>query len=222
MPSSEHPLALLLADAANDTFPDSDGSVEYLPEPDMVAAALVSFAGRLWVCGASPERVKGMLRPGAFSDWFGPAACAAIAAEHGVHVGNLDALLAAPGTGEGLADAAADPWLVEIEDLDHPRVARSRRYRPEARVFTTADDDGVLLVGRGLVGRWEVAFEVDPAARGRGLGRRLATAARGLVPAGEPIWAQVAPANAPSLRAVLAAGYRVVGAELLFAAEPDQ
>lgn len=221
MPSSDHPLARLLADAANDTFPDPDGSVEYLPEPDTVTAALVSFAGRLWVCGASPARVSGMLRPGAFSEWFGPAACAAIAAEHGAHVGTLDALLTARGTGAGDADLVADPWLVEIEDLEHPRVARSRRYRPEARVFTTDADDGVLIVGRGLVGRWEVAFEVDPAARGRGLGRRLAAAARALVPTGEPIWAQVAPANAPSMRAVLAAGYRIVGAELLFAAEPD-
>jgi hypothetical protein len=33
---------------------------------------------------------------------------------------------------------------------------------------------------------------------------------------GAPLWAQVAPANTASLRAFLAAGYRPVGAEVLF------
>ena len=34
---------------------------------------------------------------------------------------------------------------------------------------------------------------------------------------GVQLWAQVAPANTASLRAFLAAGYRPVGAEVLFA-----
>jgi hypothetical protein len=70
---------------------------------------------------------------------------------------------------------------------------------------------------------------------GRGLGRALARAARHLVPPcppsalppaprtfapdktleRRPIWAQVAPGNAASVRAFLAAGYRPVGAEAL-------
>jgi RimJ/RimL family protein N-acetyltransferase len=33
---------------------------------------------------------------------------------------------------------------------------------------------------------------------------------------GEPLWAQVDPANTASLRAFLRAGYRPVGAEVLF------
>jgi hypothetical protein len=44
----------------------------------------------------------------------------------------------------------------------------------------------------------------------------LAAAAPGLVADGEPLWAQVAPANTASLRAFLSAGYRPVGAEVLF------
>ena len=44
----------------------------------------------------------------------------------------------------------------------------------------------------------------------------LAAAAPALVPGGERVWAQVAPANVASLRAFLAAGYRPVGAEVLF------
>ncbi|MBX6357860.1 MAG: GNAT family N-acetyltransferase, partial [Micromonosporaceae bacterium] len=57
--------------------------------------------------------------------------------------------------------------------------------------------------------------EVDEQARGAGLGRRLAAAARHLVPDGRPAWAQIAPGNAASVRAFLAAGYRPVGAEAL-------
>ena len=65
----------------------------------------------------------------------------------------------------------------------------------------------MLIVGPGVAGRWEMAFEVTPAARGRGLGRGLAAAASTLVPDGEPVFAQVAPGNPSSLRACLAAGY---------------
>lgn len=45
---------------------------------------------------------------------------------------------------------------------------------------------------------------------------RLAAAALGLVPAGAPLFAQVAPGNSSSLRAVLAAGYQPIGSEVLF------
>jgi hypothetical protein len=41
-------------------------------------------------------------------------------------------------------------------------------------------------------------------------------AAADSVPDGEPLWAQVAPANTASVRAFLAAGYRPVCAEVLF------
>jgi len=60
-----------------------------------------------------------------------------------------------------------------------------------------------------------MSLEVEPAARGRGLGTALAAAAPALGKG--PLWVQVAPANTASLRAFLAAGYRPVGAEVLFA-----
>jgi hypothetical protein len=66
-----------------------------------------------------------------------------------------------------------------------------------------------------VAGRWEVAVEVDEPMRHHGLGRDLAIAARQLVPAGEPVWAQQAAGNARSIRAFQAAGYRPVGAEAL-------
>ena len=92
----------------------------------------------------------------------------------------------------------------------------SLRYRHDLQVWTAEGGAGVLVLGRGLAGRREVAFEVDPARRNRGLGRRLVAAARHLTPPGEPLFAQVAPGNAASLRAVGAAGFRPVGAEVLF------
>ena len=86
-------------------------------------------------------------------------------------------------------------------------MARALRYRDEPAAWTDPDRLGVLVLGRGLAGRLEVAFEVDPAARNRGLGRLLVAAARHLTPPGEPLFAQVAPGNAASLRVVGAAGF---------------
>jgi RimJ/RimL family protein N-acetyltransferase len=74
----------------------------------------------------------------------------------------------------------------------------------------------VVTLGRGLAGRWELSIEIDPAHRGRGLGRTMAAAATRLIPPGEPLFAQVSPGNVSSLRAFLAAGYRPIGAEVLF------
>ena len=98
----------------------------------------------------------------------------------------------------------------------HPRVARALRYRDHVRIWEVPG--GIVMLGRGVAGRWEVAMEVDPDHRGRGLGRELAAAARHLVPDGSPLWAQITPGNAASVRAFLAAGYQPVGSEVLLRA----
>jgi GNAT superfamily N-acetyltransferase len=149
-------------------------------------------------------------------DWTAPHGArflVALADRIGADIGALDVVLARVA---GPADDSLQ--LAEIEARDHPRVVRALRYREDVRVWRTPHSDGHVLVGRGLAGRWEMAFEVEPAARGAGLGRRLATAAAGLVPAGELTWAQVSPGHPASLRAVLAAGYRPVCAEVLLPA----
>lgn len=104
--------------------------------------------------------------------------------------------------------------LKEIEDAGHPRVAYARRRRDGVRVFAT--DGGVLTTGRGIAGRLEVSVEVDEGVRHQGLGRSLVRAARHLV--AEPLWAQIAPGNARSVRAFQSAGYVPVGSELLLSA----
>ncbi|WP_369138827.1 hypothetical protein [Modestobacter versicolor] len=136
---------------------------------------------------------------------------AALADEVGVEPGVIDSVLVAP-------PAPVHPGLklVEAEPFDHPRVQRALAHRTGVRVWTTPDTSAVLALGRGVCGRWEVSCEVEPAARGRGLGTALAAAAPSLVPDGAPLWAQVAPANTASLRSFLAAGYRPVCAETLF------
>lgn len=105
--------------------------------------------------------------------------------------------------------------LTEIGDPAHHRVARALKHRDAVRVW--AVDGGVLILGRGVAGRLEAAVEVDEGVRHRGLGRALAAAARQLS-GGEPVWAQLAPGNARSLRAFQAAGYVPVGAEALLTA----
>jgi GNAT superfamily N-acetyltransferase len=104
-----------------------------------------------------------------------------------------------------------DIALSPASDPAHPRVARALRYRDDVRAWR--GDGGLVVLGRGVASRWEASVEVDPGYRGRGLGRALATAARHLVPAGSPVWTQIAPANAASVRAFLAAGFKPVGAE---------
>ena len=118
----------------------------------------------------------------------------------------FDALLCALGTGDRRARRGWSPTST-------PTIRASRGLAATATTSTCGapDGDGVLVVGRGICGRWEIGFEVAPDARGHGLGRRLVAAARGLVPAGVPLWAQVAPGNAASLRAVLGGGFVPVG-----------
>lgn len=104
--------------------------------------------------------------------------------------------------------------LKEITDGGHPRIVYARRRRDDVRAWTA--EGGVLVMGRGIAGRLEVSVEVDEEVRHRGLGRLLVTAARHLVT--EPLWAQVAPGNARSMRTFQAAGYRIVGSEALLIA----
>jgi GNAT superfamily N-acetyltransferase len=124
--------------------------------------------------------------------------------------GALDLVLAAP------AELGPPPLALERATVEHPRVTRAQRLRRNVTVYSDRSGGGLLAVGQGLAGRWELAFEVAPPFRGRGLGRALARAARHVVPPGEPVFAQVATGNAMSLRAILAAGYRPIGSEVLF------
>ena len=210
----EHRVAALLADVAAGRPPPADGRVEVVGQPPGPVAGILAFAAHHVVAAdVDAGWVRGLLPDGDYSAPVGPRFVAALAERLDRSFDNLDLVLVAPAS---TAPPAIE--LVEVAaDHDHPRVARAQRYRTEVRAWEAAGGAAVLVLGRGLAGRWELAFEVEPRARGRGLGRALATAARSLVPDRSPIWAQVAPGNVPSLRVVLAAGFVPVGAEVLFA-----
>jgi GNAT superfamily N-acetyltransferase len=210
-----HPLAERLRDAAHGVFPPVDGVIEVVPSPGPPADAIVGFTGHFVVAGDLDERaVAERIPPGDFSLPFSPGALQWLASELGRHPATYDALFVTIGDASG-----APPSLRRADDLAHPRLERASRYRDIDSVWT--DDVGsLMMVGRGLCGRWEVGYEVAPDHRGAGLGRRLVGAARGLVPSGEPLWAQVAPGNAASMRSTLAAGFVPVAAEVLFTRAP--
>lgn len=188
-----------------------------VPAPSPETAAVLAFPGHIVIAAdLDPAWVHDQLPDGDLSAPLNPPFLRACEQKLGRRVNNLDGLFLAPRLDR------LDLEVREVSDLDHPRVRRARRYRPEVRVWTAGDlpgppaaPAGVLVLGRGLAGRWEAAIEVDPDHRGRGLGRALARAARSLVPEDRPVWAQIAPGNAASVRAFLAAGYAPVGAEAL-------
>jgi hypothetical protein len=133
--------------------------------------------------------------------------------------GPVDAVLAF--TAHHVVAAGVDPDLVAARlpegDLGAPMQPAFLAWLGE-RLGSHPGSLDVVLAAGGLGGAPPLALraEVDPAARGRGLGRLLAAAARHLTPPGEPLFAQVAPGNAASLRVVGAAGFCPVGAEVLF------
>jgi GNAT superfamily N-acetyltransferase len=157
---------------------------------------------------ADPDWVRAQLPPGDLSAPLNPPFLNALCARTGRRVNSVDLVTVAPSL-----PGPPELQLGEVTGSDHPRVRRARRYRDDVRVW--ALPGGVLILSRGVAGRWELAMEVDEPARGRGLGRALVAAARHLVPDGALLWAQVAPGNAASVRAVLAAGLAPIGAEAL-------
>jgi GNAT superfamily N-acetyltransferase len=216
-------LGALLARVAAGEPPPADGSVTVLPRAagGAVAGVLGFTAHNVVAADVDPGWVRSVLPPGSLTAPLSARFLAALADRVGAEPGAYDVVLLAPAAAVPAAPPAAAPGappagprLERVVDRDHPRLRRAERYRTDVRAYGV--EGAVLVVGRGLAGRWEVSLEVDPARRGRGLGRALMAAAPALVPAGEPLWAQVSPANVASLRAFLAAGYRPAGGEVLF------
>jgi GNAT superfamily N-acetyltransferase len=206
-----HRLAELFADAARGRFPPADGTVEVVGSPPGRSDAVVAFTGyNVVACSAARERVLALL------EGDDPVAAPMRAGFlHrlgeliGAEPGMVDVVLVAPA-----AARSAPPPLARADAAENARVTRALRYRDDLAVYRS--DGGVLTLGRGLAGRLEVSIGVEPSARVRGVGRALAEAAVALAPPGEPVFAQVSPGNAASLRAFLAAGYRPIGSEVLY------
>ncbi|MGX1224636.1 N-acetyltransferase family protein [Streptomyces ambofaciens] len=203
----------ILDAAARGVFPPADGGTSIVPQFGGRDAGVIAFTAHSVVF--TDEADEGWMRGTLASLGCDPLAAtmnsrflAAFAERTGRVTDTIDVLL----TGAPLP-GRPDVVLREVADPGHPRVVAARRRRDGVRVW--AVDGGVLVLGRGVAGRLEVAVEVAEGARHRGLGRRLVTAARQLA-GGEPVWAQVSAGNARSLRAFQAAGYRPVGSDALF------
>jgi GNAT superfamily N-acetyltransferase len=209
MPSDQPSLAELLDRIGRGHWLPADGGVLVLPAPSPRSHGVLGFtAHHLIVTDADPGWVRAQLPPGDLSAPLNPPFLQALCARTGRRVNSVDLVTVAPAL-PGPPDLPLD----QDDASDHPRVRRARRYRDEVRAWTAPG--AVLTLSRGVAGRWELAVEVDETARGRGLGRALVAAARHLVPDGALLWAQVAPGNAASVRAILAAGFTPVGAEAL-------
>jgi GNAT superfamily N-acetyltransferase len=206
----------ILDAAAHGVFPPADGRTTVVPQPSPRDAGVMAFTAHSVVfTDEDPAWVDATLRGldcDALAATLNPRFLTALMERTGRRTETIDAVLV------GSPLPGAPPLgLKEIEDAGHPRIRYARRRREEVCAWTT--QGGVLVVGRGVAGRLEVSVEVDEDARHRGLGRLLVAAARHLVT--EPLWAQVAPGNARSVRAFQAAGYRAVGAEALLLSAED-
>ncbi len=190
------PLLPVLLAAAAGKFPPLDGRAVFLPPLPNGLSAVVSLTGRVYL--ATEHRIPDLdgfgaaLRPEVLRQLAGPTG----------EVGTLDVTLAASGLGGGTLPAR--PELV-----DHPRARFARTLRDAVRVY--GDERGLVTVAVGLAGRTEISVEAFRV----GEGRQLIREARRLVPAGEPVFAAVAPGNARSLRAFLADGFVPLGSEVI-------
>ncbi len=215
MTSRSDPLSQLLQAAAHGSFPPGDFRTTHLPSPSSPADAVIAFFGHHVIASdVDPVFVTSWTdsNPFALSD---VRFLAALANTLGVEPGIYDALFSAIGVGLSIDTVG----LIETTDLSHPRVQRALSYRDPAtvRVYTDEHAQSVLVMGKGLAGRWEAAYEVDTDARGQGLGRRLIAAARQLAPTGEPVFLQISPGNVWSMKAMMAdPGWQAIGSEILF------
>jgi hypothetical protein len=209
----------LLHAAARGAFPPEDGRTEVTGAVAGAPAAVVSFTAHHLVAADVPaEEVLARVDPGDLKGPLAPGVLAWLAERTGLVAGSLDVVLAWR-PGRALETGAVA--VRETEPADHPRIDRARRWRRELRVFEEAGGRGMVLLGRGLAGRLELSVEVAAGERDRGLARRLVGAALAAAAPGEPVFAQVAAANAASLRALQPAGFTAIGAEVLFGPGQD-
>lgn len=216
-------LAGLLADAAGGRFPEPSGAtvVVRAPHHGEVVGAVVGFTGFHVVAadvaeGWVREHITGLDR---FAAAMSASFLDALGRHIGAQVGVVDVVLCAPGRRHG-GERAVELVRLDDGEVNHPRVRRARALRDDVRVFADGEGRSVLTIGRGLAGRWEASYEVDPVHRRHGLARGLLAAARGLIPEGEPLFVEVAPGNAASLRAALAAEFVPIGSEVLLISPP--
>jgi hypothetical protein len=199
-----HPLLDVLLDAADGRFPRADGEITVHGPLDGGLEAVVAFTGHAHVA----TRLDRDELLGLGADGFGGAVSPAVVTTMagGGIIGSADVTMVGLGTG--------DPALEQRPDLaDHPRVRHAMEIRDDVRVF--ANTDGLVTISVGLASRTEMGVALFDGGDRPGRGRSLIGQALTLVDAGKPLFAAVAPGNARSLRAFLAAGFVPVASEII-------
>ncbi|MCO8273459.1 GNAT family N-acetyltransferase [Actinoplanes sp. TRM 88003] len=204
-------LAKILEAAAGGIFPPADGGTTVVPQPSERDAGVLAFTAHTVIfLDDDPTWIHATIAGldcDPLAATMNPVFLAVLMARTGRTTETIDLLTVAP------ALSGPPPLALTEQEKDHPRVRRALSHRDDVRTWSAPG--GLLTVGRGVAGRWEVSIEVDEQARDRGLGRALALSARHLIPAGAVLWSQQAAGNARSIRAFQSAGYRPVGAEIL-------
>ena len=204
-------LAKILQAAAGGVFPPADGGTTVVPQPSVRDAGVLAFTAHTVIfLDDDPQWIHATIAGldcDPLAATMNPVFLAALMARTGRTAETIDLLTVAP------ALPGPPPLPVTEQNQDHPRVRRALTRRDDVRTWSAPD--GLLTIGRGVAGRWEVSIEVDEQARDRGLGRALALSARHLIPPGAVLWSQQAAGNARSVRAFQSAGYHPVGAEIL-------
>jgi hypothetical protein len=205
----------LLHAAARGAFPPEDGRTEVTRAVAGAPAAVLSFtAHHVVAAGVPADEVLARVDPGDLKGPLAPGVLAWLAERTGLVAGSLDVVLA-------WLPSPVEPVVTvhEVSPGRHPRVERARRWRRDLRVFE--GDGGMVVIGRGFAGRLELSVEVAEPERDRGRARALVGAALAAASPDEPVFAQVAAANAASLRALQPAGFAAIGAEVLFGPGAD-
>jgi hypothetical protein len=212
----DHPLAGLIAAAAAGRFPVAGGGWQRVPPWRPGLEAVIAFTGHA-VFAVQPD-VTGHLLTSLGADGFGgahdPRLITALAGPDG-WIDSLDILMAARGTGR----AGVAPLLADRPDLaSHPRAQFAAGLRDHPRTVGYPDPrrSALAVISTGIAGLTELSFELEPGRRGTGDGARLARDALSAVPSGQLAVAAVAPGNAASVRALLAAGFKPLGSLQLF------
>ncbi|NND04033.1 MAG: GNAT family N-acetyltransferase [Acidimicrobiia bacterium] len=213
MDSERHALGRVLDSAAAGKFPEPDGSVTILPLGD--TAAVLGFTMRHYILtDLAEDEVRDRLDPANFAAPMLPSFLAWFAERQGLEAGFSDIVLATVvprGVTSTLEKADADAWIA------HPRVSRAKHHRSNVELWTTPDRHQLAVIGSGVAGRSEISVEIAAQARNRGLAAGLIAEAVATQLPGTAIFAQVSPGNVASLRAFLAAGFRPICSEVIFA-----
>lgn len=198
--------------AARGSFPTPNWGLEFVAAPPRLLGAVLAFTGHHMIAAdvQEAETVVQLDREDIAAP-FNPVFLAWLGQRLDARVGHVDVTLARMGAG------TSDDWLQPVDEPpDNERVRRARRQRADLEFFAPADGGAVVTLGAGLADRRELSMEIsNESDRNTGLGTRLVRAAVGRISPDEAVFASVSPGNTRSLRCLLNAGFRPIGAECI-------